>query len=862
MKNDRGLNEEIAAHIEEKVAELVESGIPEAEARTRARREFGNATLVEENSREVWRWPSLDRFWQDVRYGFRLMLRNPGFTAVVILTLALGIGVNTAIFSVAHTVLFQPLPYPHPERLVWISDYDTRFNQEVVPGPDYFDWRSQSQTLDGILAYNYGPEKLMVDDNASQIVVGRFLGDFWSVMGVHPALGRAFDAKEEDVVVLSDRLFEKQFHGDPHVIGKVVTLQGDAVTVIGVMPKNFRFLYPSMGIYGPSLTASEMEAFLPDPTSAASQTRQGPMLILSVVGQRKPGVPIESVGAELRAIQARAIPQMPQFYEHIKLRVAPLRDRLVAETRPALLVLLFSVGFVLLIACANVANLLLARGAARQKEISIRTALGAGRARVVRQFLTESVILALAGGTLGLLVAHWGIAFMARFGPADVPRLREASINGWALGFTLVVSIVTGLAFGIGPAVSSSKANLNEVLKETSRTTAAPASRRIRGLLVAGELALAMVLLTGAGLMVKSFWKMNTHPPGFDPASTLVMNLTLSGPQYREGPASVAYMREVHRRLEGLPSVAAAGISGGSFRGPLSQDGVPPAPPGQALMSVFHSVSAGYLHAIGMRLESGRWMTDDEPADAVMVNESLARREFGAENPVGKRLRVSGDIPTKSSPATIVGVLADLKYAKLDADPEPEVYIPYRQLPLLQASRVVIRTVGDPRAVGPDLRKRISDIDRTQPVVEVTTLDQELADSIAPRRFNMMLLAIFAGIAVLLAAVGIYGVMSYAVTQRTQEIGVRIALGARQEEVVRMVVRQGMAVVVAGVGVGLIAAFALTRLMGSLLYEVKPSDPQTFGVVCLVLASAAWLACWLPARRAAGVDPVVALRYE
>jgi len=308
--------------------------------------------------------------------------------------------------------------------------------------------------------------------------------------------------------------------------------------------------------------------------------------------------------------------------------------------------------------------------------------------------------------------------------------------------------------------------------------------------------------------------------------------------------------------------VAAAGISGGSFRGPLSQDGVPPAPPGQALMSVFHSVSAGYLHAIGMRLESGRWMTDDEPADAVMVNESLARREFGAENPVGKRLRVSGDIPTKSSPATIVGVLADLKYAKLDADPEPEVYIPYRQLPLLQASRVVIRTVGDPRAVGPDLRKRISDIDRTQPVVEVTTLDQELADSIAPRRFNMMLLAIFAGIAVLLAAVGIYGVMSYAVTQRTQEIGVRIALGARQEEVVRMVVRQGMAVVVAGVGVGLIAAFALTRLMGSLLYEVKPSDPQTFGVVCLVLASAAWLACWLPARRAAGVDPVVALRYE
>lgn len=321
-------------------------------------------------------------------------------------------------------------------------------------------------------------------------------------------------------------------------------------------------------------------------------------------------------------------------------------------------------------------------------------------------------------------------------------------------------------------------------------------------------------------------------------------------------------MHEVRHRLEGAPGVAAAGISGGSFRGPVNEDGVPPAPPGQALMSVFHSVSAGYMHAIGMRLVAGRWMTDDEPADVVMVNEGLARRVFGKENPIGRRLRVSGDVPTKSSPATIIGVLADLKYTKLDADAEAELYIPYRQLPLLQTSDVVIRTKGDPGALAPDLRKRISGIDRAQPVVEVTTLEQELADSIAPRRFNMLLLAIFAGIAVVLAAVGIYGVMSYAVTQRTQEIGVRIALGARQDEVVRMVVRQGMGVVASGVGAGLLAALGLTRLMAGLLYEVKPSDPQTLGVVCVALAGAALLACWLPARRAAGVDPVVALRYE
>jgi putative ABC transport system permease protein len=862
MKRDRELNEEIAAHIEEKAAELIESGVPETEARERARREFGNATLVAEKSREVWGRPSLDRFWQDVRYGFRLMLRNPGFTAVVILTLALGIGVNTAIFSVAHTVLFRPLPYPSQERLLWITNYDSRFKQEMVPGPDYFDWRSQSRTLDGVMAYNYGSEKLAVGEDASLIVVGRILGDFWSITGAQPALGRAFAPGEEDVVVISHQLFERQFHSDPHVIGKLVTLQGDPVTVIGVMPREFRFLYPSMGIYGPSPTAWEMQAFVPDPTPAASQTREGPMLILSVVGKRKPEAPIESVRAELQAIQARAIPQMPQFYDHIKLSVTPLRDRLVDETRPALLVLLFAVGFVLLIACANVANLLLARGAARQKEISIRTALGAGRMRVVRQFLTESLILALAGGALGLVVAHWGIAFIARFGPADVPRLREAAINGWALAFTLVASIVTGLAFGIGPALSSSKANLNEVLKETSRTSTAPASRRVRGLLVAGELALALVLLTGAGLMVKSFWKMNARTQGFDPASTLVMKLTLSGPQYREPRAGIAYMQEVRHRLDGAPGVAVAGISGGSFRGPVGEDGAPPAPPGQALLSMFHSVSAGYLHAIGMRLVAGRWMTDDEPVDVVMVNESMARREFGNKNPVGKRLRVSGDIPTKSSPATIVGVLADLKYTKLDADAEPEVYVPYRQLPLLQTSDVVIRTTGDPRALAPDLRKLVSDIDRAQPVVEVTTLEQELADSIAPRRFNMLLLAIFAGIAVVLAAVGIYGVMSYAVMQRTQEIGIRIAMGARQDDVVRMVVRQGMGVVALGVGIGLVAALALTRLMAGLLYEVKPSDPQTLGVVCVVLAGAALLACWLPARRAARVDPVVALRYE
>ncbi len=862
MKRDRELNQEIAAHMEEKAAELMESGVPEAEAHVRARREFGNTTLYAEESRDVWRWPSLDRLWQDFRYGCRLMWRNLGFTVVVVLTLALGIGVNTTIFSVANTVLFAPLPYPNPDRLLWLTNYDSRGQSEVVAGPDYFDWRNQARSLDAIMAYGFGNEKLTVAGDSQQILVARILGDFWTVMGVHPILGRTFLPGEPNVVILGYQLFERQFNSDPKIIGQSISLNGDPVTVIGVMPRDVRFLFPTQGVFGPRLTSWEMEAYAPDTTSEASQTRHGPMAILNVVGKRKAGTPIESVRAELQGIQTRVAVQIPDFYSHLKLRVLPLRDRLGESARPALLVLLASVGFVLLIACANVANLLLARATSRQREISIRAALGAGRTRVVRQFLTESLMLALMGGALGLFLARWGITFIVRFGPADVPRLREVAMNGWVLGFTLVTSILTGIVFGIGPALASSKANLNDVLKESSRTSTGSASRRMRGLLVAGELALALVLLTGAGLMVKSFWKMNARTQGFDPAKTLVMKLALSGPDYRAPEAGIAYTQELLRRLDGAPGVAFAGISGAGYMVAAPLDGAPPPPPGPTPMVIsFHAVSGGYLRAIGMRLLQGRWMTDDEPADVVMVNESVARRVFGREDPVGKRIGVSLT-PHTSSPATIIGVVADLKYAKLDADPAPEVYVPYRQLPLFGSMEVVIRTAGDSRAVAPDLRKLISGIDREQPVNEVMTLEQALAESIAPRRFNMLLLGIFAGIAVLLAAVGIYGVMSYAVTQRTQEIGVRMALGARQDEVVRMVVRQGMGVTAVGVGAGLAAALGLTRLMAGLLYEVKPSDPQTLVVVCAALGGAALLVCWIPARKAARVDPVVALRYD
>jgi putative ABC transport system permease protein len=565
----------------------------------------------------------------------------------------------------------------------------------------------------------------------------------------------------------------------------------------------------------------------------------------------------------MEAIQGDVARHYPKVMaDSLKLRILPMQERLVGESRRALLVLLGSVVLVLLIACANIANLTLARATARQREIAIRAAIGAGRLRMIAQMLAEGVVLALIGGAAGLLLARLTLAAVVRFGAHAVPRLDEAAMDLRVLGFTLAVSMATAILFGLGPAISLSRASLAYVLKEGGSTVSAGTSRiAARRLLMAGELAVTLVLLTSAGLMIRSFWRMSAHPPGFAPESILTMKVALSGPSYRARDAQEAYFDRLLDRVTAAPGVSAAGITNVPIRGIITAEGIE-FPEQQRPGATYHSVSTGYFPAMGMRLVAGRWLTDHEPLPAVMINESFALAVFGKANPLGRRLRTPSSSPTKDSLATIVGVVADLRYSKLDSHPAPETYIPYRQAIFVNAMDIVVRTAGDASALAVNVRKIAAELDRTQPVYDVQTLEQALASSVAPRRFNLLLLGIFAGAALVLAVVGIYGVMGYAVTQRRHEIGVRMALGARRGEVVRMVVRQGMAIAAAGIAVGVVAALGLTRVMSSLLYEIAPTDGPTFGMVCSVLVAAAFLACLLPALRASKVDPSVVLRYE
>ncbi|HEV3201820.1 MAG TPA: ABC transporter permease [Bryobacteraceae bacterium] len=858
-RREEELDRDIREHLEMEIRDNLERGMAPEAARAAALRKFGNVARIKEDTRAVWGWMWVAQVLQDIRYALRLLRKNPGFATVTTVTLALGIGMNTAVFSVVNAVLLKPLPYPNAERLVWLADYNERFKMEAVAGPDFLDWKAQAQSFEKMAGYGYGRGTISINGNADQAMNAFVTDDFWSITGAQPSPGRTFAPGERGVVILGRGIFERRLGSDRNIIGKSVTLDGRAVTVVGVMPPGFRFQFPQSA---PSVTEqTEVDAYEPSDLSPANQVRGRNMAIVNVVAKLKTGTSIQQAHAEMDAIQARIARENPKsFYDQVTLRVVPLQEKLVGNARRALLVLLAAVGFVLLIACANIANLLLARASSRQKEIAMRAALGAERLRVVWQFLAEGVVLAVLGGALGLLLARWGIVLMLRLGPQAVPRLAETAMDGRVLGFTFAVSLLTGLLFGLGPALACSQTKLHHVLKEGGWTSAGSAGLRLRRLLVGGELALALVLLIGAGLMLKSFWRMNARPAGFQPESILVMRVSLSGPNYRSMPQQFTYIEQALRRLEAAPGVQAAGIANSTVRGVVGVEGAPPFPPGQGPQTTYNTRSAGYFRAMGVPLLKGRWMTDTETRDVVLINERFARVVFGASDPIGRRIRVPRQQP--AAIAEIVGVVADLKATKLDADPEPEVYVPYRQSIFVRMADVVVKTAGNPLTMASVLREQVASIDRTQPVYHVETLEQALADSISPRRFNLFLLGVFAVVAVVLGAVGIYGVMSYMVTQRTQEIGVRMALGAQQGEVLRMVVREGMWVATAGILCGVAASLALTRLMGSLLYEVTATDPSTFAVVCLALGVAALVACCAPAVKAARVDPIVALRYE
>ena len=802
---------------------------------------------------------SLNQFGQDAGFALRTLRRIPGFTAVVVLTLALGIGMTSAVFSVFDAVLLRPLSYPNPERLVSIamSDPEAPFPTEFVLGPDFVDWKEQAASVEHLVAYDLSDEPVILDGAATRERVATVSPGFWELSGVQLAHGRVPSAGERDTLLVSYSFFEARLGGDPARVGKAVQVDGRPVTIFGVLPRGFPLQLP-----GPGWPGFEPRAVAAYRTVAIERPSGRNIQLLNVAGKLKAGVTIERARAEIETIRARTAQARPQYPgNRMTLRIVPLSQRLSGDARVALSVLLGAVIFVLLIACANVAGLLFGRASARQKEIAIRAAVGAGRTRLVRQQVIESLMLAVAGGAAGLVLARWGVSAILALVPFAIPRLAESTVDGRVLMFTIGASIVTGLLFGVGPALALGGVNLQDALKLGSKPSSGVSlTPRAGRWLVAVEMALAVVLLTGAGLLLKSFWQMHAYPPGFEPARVLTMKVQFSGPQYDDEARKRTYLGEFLQRLESSAGVSAAGISThGDTRSVAIVEGAPPLPPEEVMQRssiLVSTVSAGSARALGMRVLRGRWISDTEPPHNVVVNDSLARRDFPGQDPVGRRIRLAGD---EAQFSTIVGVVADLQYTTLDERVEPEVYVPY-SAGAPSRFTAVVRTAIDPVTLAPVLGRSVSDIDPSLPVFDVQPLDALLAGSIAPRRFNLFLLAVFAAAALGLALVGVYGVIAYTVAQRSHEIGIRMALGADRGDVVLMVVRQGLAVALAGTVTGMATATLLTRVMASLLYDVRPTDPQTFAIAAAGLMLAALAAALVPALRAARIDPAETLR--
>jgi putative ABC transport system permease protein len=808
--------------------------------------ELGNLTRVAEDARNAWTVIWIEQLLQDLRYALRTLRRNPGFTLVVILTLALAIGMNTAVFSVLNAVLLRPLSYPEGHRLLWVTTFDKQWDEEWVSAWDFRNWKQHAESFDALVGYETIDFRIPTAQGSVPARAGLVSHDFWKVSGVRPTLGRLPLDGEQDVFVLSSSMFEQWLQSDPAAIGKVIDVQGRAQTLIGVLPKEFLFEFPT---FFPGFGDKEIDMYRPPQGYGSGRG------ILTVVGRLKPDVSIDRARAELAAIRERVAADNPRHEAaEMELRVIPLLEKRIGHAYTAVWLLFGAVLFVLLIACANIANLLLARASVRQKEIAIRASVGAGRFRVLRQFSVESSLLAFAGGALGLLFAYSAIEVIVRLSAKALPRLPEASLDFRVLLFALAASVFTAILFGLTPMIVLRRANLHNSLKDAAKAASAgKGGLRARQVLVALELASAVVLVMGAGLMVKSFLRMHAHPVGFEPENILVINLDVAGPKYfGSGTAQKAYVDEVLQRVRPVSGVLATTVIG-SGAAPLEWDGLPHDHNSEPPLTSIKATTPDLSGVMGMRIVKGRWFNDNEKA--LVINESLARRDFRGEEPIGKSMEGLG---------AIVGVVSDLKYTKLDAGAEPEVYLPFAPSGRgdLVNTSVMVRTASDPTNIAQTLRQLVREIDRTQPAFEIATLEQVLADSIAPRRFNLFLLGTFAAAALLLAIIGIYGVTAYTVAQRTHEIGIRMTLGAQPREAVTMVVRQSLLTLIAGLLGGLFAAWGLTWVMASILYDVEPTDPATFAVTSLALCVTALIASWIPALKAARVDPNVALRYE
>jgi predicted permease len=808
-------------------------------------------------------------FWQDVRYSLRMIAKAPGFSAIVVLTLALGLGANTAIFSLVNAVLLAPLPFHHPDRLVmvWSKNVSKGYKTSPTSGGDFAEWKSQNSVFDGMAASS-DTLYTLTGAGEPQVVVGyQFSADYFRLLGTRPELGRTFLDEEDraggpDVVVLGDAIWKGTFHADPSISGKSIILTGKPFIVVGVMPPSFR--YPSLvELWTPlGLPASSLANY--DDTS------------LRVLARLKPGVTLKQAQSQMDAIQQRIAQEHPQTDGGSGVTLIPLREQIAGDVRMPLLILLGAVGFVLLITCANIASLMLARAAARRKEIAIRTALGASRARLIRQFLTESLLLSLAGGALGLLFANGATSFlMAIFSNnianLSIPQVTSIPTDARVFGFTLLAALLTGALFGLAPVLGFKAATSGEGLKETSRgTTASLAERRFRGFLVISEFALALVLLIGAGLLITSFRNLLRGNLGFDADRLLAVQLFLSTADYpSEKPARrLEFVNDALERIRQLPGVDSVGVAGfmplSGFWGEadFTVRGRPAPVSGQKLNAKSDLVTPDYFRAMGISVLQGRAFTAQDRAGApqvVIVNETLARQEFGGLNPIGQQL----DFGDSNKPDwwEVVGVVSDIHDFGLEEQVRPNVFRPFAQIPFPGVA-FVVRTSGRPSNLTSAVKEAIWSVRKDQPIYKIIGLDQLANESLGLRRVSSVLLGAFSALALLLAGLGIYGVTAFSVAQRTHEIGVRMALGAQPDGVLKMVMSYGMKIVIVGLGIGLVGALALTRELASLLYGVKPTDVTTFIFTSLLLAFIALVACYVPARRAMRVDPMAALRYE
>ena len=808
----------------------------------------------------------MDVLWRNLVYSARMLWKKPSLTAVAIIAIGLGIGANTAIFSVVNTVLLQPLPFPQPKQLVNIASEQrnqTLDGRGSFSVPDFLDIQKSSTTLEYVATFQ-GTGTITTEGEPERLIGAAVSSDYFNVLGVKPELGRIFTSDEDkpgaaSVIMISHALWQRRYASDPNIIGREIDL-GGKTTVVGVMPAGFKFPISddNQDFWEPMFSATFM-------TKELREERAN--RFLPVIGRLKAGATVEQAKADLDLISRQIEQSSPVSNTNLIFNAVSMHEEITRDYRPALFVMLGAVGLVLLIACANVANLLLARAVARQKEIAIRMALGASRRRIAGQLLTESVLLALAGGIVGLLLATWGTKLLVAYGPADVPRLRDAGVDRYVLFFTLGLATLTGIVFGFAPALHASKPAPGNMLKESGRGVYS-GRNRMRSALIVSEVALSLMLLAGAGLLINSFWRLLQTDAGFNPKGVLALDIPLGRDRYKTPEQRAAAFQQLIARMKTVPGVRDVSVVSNV---PLTDfdvevsfqiEGRPPYKPGEEAVADYTTAGSDYFRTMDIALLRGRVFTDSDTSNSpqvMVVSNAFTKVYFPNEDPIGRRIVLDGDDKT---PREIVGVVDDVRRNGLDAAVQPEMYFSHVQRPERRMNLVIRSTTEDASQLTPAARAEVKAFDPRQIIWRTQTLEQLLSTSVAPRKFNMLLLGIFAGVALVLAAVGLYGVMSYSVSWRTQEIGIRMALGANRTDVLRMVVRQGMMMTLIGLALGLIGVIALSRVMAGMLYGVSPTDPFTFTGVSIVLLVVALLACLIPARRATRVDPIVALRIE